>query len=198
MTHVSGATPQFLFFTAANVVTMARLVTGLAAFWWWEHDATLTYIILFAAAASDGLDGLLARWLKQTSAIGIVLDPIADKLFVLPILWLVGVTQQDPLLLVLAFVTTLYDLNNTYARRYEIEAAFLGIELDGKGDDAIKLDRPVSVLSKGKTALQFVLIFTLIPTVPALAPLSVMMMVTCLVLTVACYIEQELKARKLR
>jgi cardiolipin synthase len=36
--------------------------------------------ILFAAAVSDLLDGLLARRLNQKSALGAYLDPIADKL----------------------------------------------------------------------------------------------------------------------
>jgi len=36
--------------------------------------------ILLAAGASDGLDGLLARRLKQRTAVGAYLDPIADKL----------------------------------------------------------------------------------------------------------------------
>ncbi|MDR3736853.1 MAG: CDP-alcohol phosphatidyltransferase family protein [Acidobacteriaceae bacterium] len=40
-----------------------------------------TAIVLFLlAGVSDGLDGLLARWLKQQTALGLYLDPIADKL----------------------------------------------------------------------------------------------------------------------
>ncbi len=36
--------------------------------------------ILIAAAVTDGMDGLLARQLDQRSALGAYLDPIADKL----------------------------------------------------------------------------------------------------------------------
>lgn len=36
--------------------------------------------ILVAAALTDGLDGLLARRLRQKTAVGAYLDPIADKL----------------------------------------------------------------------------------------------------------------------
>ena len=32
------------------------------------------------AGVSDGLDGLLARWLEQRTTLGLYLDPIADKL----------------------------------------------------------------------------------------------------------------------
>lgn len=37
-------------------------------------------LVLFISAATDGLDGLLARSLDQKSALGAYLDPIADKL----------------------------------------------------------------------------------------------------------------------
>ena len=37
-------------------------------------------LVLFVSAATDGLDGLLARSLDQKSALGAYLDPIADKL----------------------------------------------------------------------------------------------------------------------
>ncbi len=37
-------------------------------------------VILVAAGLTDGMDGLLARWLNQKTALGAYLDPIADKL----------------------------------------------------------------------------------------------------------------------
>jgi cardiolipin synthase len=36
--------------------------------------------LFIAAGISDGLDGLLARWLRQQTLLGEYLDPIADKL----------------------------------------------------------------------------------------------------------------------
>lgn len=38
--------------------------------------------IFAAMAISDGLDGYLARRLKQTSALGLILDPLGDKLLI--------------------------------------------------------------------------------------------------------------------
>ena len=74
------------YLTLPNVVTSAR---GLAAVpialtilngWW------LTAIALvFVAGVSDGLDGLLARRTGQTSDVGRLLDPIADKLLLVTI-----------------------------------------------------------------------------------------------------------------
>lgn len=42
----------------------------------------LAVIVFSAAAATDWLDGYLARRLEQTSAFGAFLDPVADKLMV--------------------------------------------------------------------------------------------------------------------
>ena len=43
-----------------------------------EYRAALALFML--AGISDGLDGLLARWLRQHTTLGQYLDPIADKL----------------------------------------------------------------------------------------------------------------------
>ncbi|MEA3187301.1 MAG: hypothetical protein QOD99_1131 [Chthoniobacter sp.] len=43
----------------------------------WERFAAIAVFI--AAAASDGIDGYVARRFNQRSALGVVLDPIADK-----------------------------------------------------------------------------------------------------------------------
>ena len=40
----------------------------------------VAFALLWLAGVSDGLDGLLARMLKQKTTLGLYLDPIADKL----------------------------------------------------------------------------------------------------------------------
>ena len=40
----------------------------------------LAFALIMLAGLSDGLDGLIARWLKQITTLGLYLDPIADKL----------------------------------------------------------------------------------------------------------------------
>jgi cardiolipin synthase len=68
-------------FTFANQLTFLRL--GLIPFFvlavLGRHFGWALGLLL-AAAVSDFFDGLLARWLKQRSALGATLDPIADKL----------------------------------------------------------------------------------------------------------------------
>lgn len=38
------------------------------------------FLIFLLAGVTDGLDGLMARWLQQKTSLGAYLDPIADKL----------------------------------------------------------------------------------------------------------------------
>jgi cardiolipin synthase len=45
-----------------------------------DGEWRLAFALLWVAGVSDGLDGLLARMLRQRTALGEYLDPIADKL----------------------------------------------------------------------------------------------------------------------
>lgn len=45
-----------------------------------DHHWKLAFALLWVAGVSDGFDGLLARWLEQSTRVGEYLDPIADKL----------------------------------------------------------------------------------------------------------------------
>ncbi len=73
-------------FTAPNMVTLLRLALMplLVVFFFipGRWPAALSTTIFVIAALSDLLDGYLARRLKQTSALGAFLDPVADKLVV--------------------------------------------------------------------------------------------------------------------
>jgi cardiolipin synthase (CMP-forming) len=64
-----------------NIVTTLRLVLlplFLTLLVYRRPGPALAVLLL--AAFSDALDGLLARWLDQRTAIGSFLDPVADKL----------------------------------------------------------------------------------------------------------------------
>jgi cardiolipin synthase len=52
--------------------------------------------LFVAAGLSDGLDGLLARWLHQRSTIGEYLDPIADKLLLSSLFLVLSFRQIIP------------------------------------------------------------------------------------------------------
>ena len=67
--------------TTANQITILRLVfVPIFAILVIGQDYRAALLVLVAAAVSDVLDGTLARRLKQESALGMALDPIADKI----------------------------------------------------------------------------------------------------------------------
>lgn len=77
-------------FLLPNLLSAARIAAGPALAWavLTAQAPALAVAIVVAAAVSDLLDGLAARATGQVSELGAVLDPIADKIFVLTALWL--------------------------------------------------------------------------------------------------------------
>src|SRR6266403_166573 len=78
--------------TTANKITIVRILmipvfVTLAIYYGqsiqrgeplaWQRFAAI--IVFLLAAASDGLDGYVARRYNQRSSLGVILDPIADK-----------------------------------------------------------------------------------------------------------------------
>ncbi|MCS7045106.1 MAG: CDP-diacylglycerol--glycerol-3-phosphate 3-phosphatidyltransferase [Gemmataceae bacterium] len=66
-----------------NLLTGSRLVLGLVLFGLIHHQLWVACIIVFAlAAATDWLDGYLARRQNLTSTLGRNLDPLVDKVVI--------------------------------------------------------------------------------------------------------------------
>jgi len=67
--------------TPSNQITLLRLVfVPIFAILVLDRHYRAALAVLTAAALSDVLDGTVARLLKQESALGVALDPIADKI----------------------------------------------------------------------------------------------------------------------
>ena len=81
--------------TLANAFTAARLVLiPIFGYLWLRREDAWALWTFGVAAATDLIDGLLARWMNQSSRLGAILDPVADKLLVLVAL-LVGIARGD-------------------------------------------------------------------------------------------------------
>ena len=75
--------PIFLTWLRILAIPLLIAVYYVPESWLSGHGRDSIATILFcAAAATDWLDGYLARKLNQTSAFGAFLDPVADKLMV--------------------------------------------------------------------------------------------------------------------
>ena len=67
--------------TLANKISIVRIILipfFITAVAYSRFDLAL--LVFIAAVISDGLDGFIARALKQKTQLGTILDPIADKL----------------------------------------------------------------------------------------------------------------------
>jgi cardiolipin synthase len=113
MTEPDGQRQRIL--TIPNIISFTRLAGVPVFLWlvlgprsqtadWWAVG------LLFAAGASDWLDGKIARALNQQSRLGELLDPAADRLYIVATIvalairaiipwWLVGVLAVRELLL---------------------------------------------------------------------------------------------------
>ncbi|MBU8543881.1 CDP-alcohol phosphatidyltransferase family protein [Roseomonas sp. ROY-5-3] len=67
-------------FTLPNAITFARLCAVPGAIWLMlQHRLDIAFWVFVAAGISDGLDGWLARVRNSRSALGALMDPVADK-----------------------------------------------------------------------------------------------------------------------
>lgn len=69
------------FLTLSNLLSLARIPLGVSFVA--ITDPELMAMVVVAAAATDMLDGFIARVSGTMSHIGLLLDPLCDKLFVL-------------------------------------------------------------------------------------------------------------------
>jgi cardiolipin synthase len=80
-----------------NVLTTARLVLAPVFLWLYlKGDEDGALIAFTVAAATDALDGLAARMLRQQTVLGAYLDAAADKLLVACALVALSVKGQVP------------------------------------------------------------------------------------------------------
>lgn len=130
----------------ANLITLSRiaLIVPFAALFFaatpWAMKAAFALFAL--AAASDFLDGWIARARKETSALGAAIDPLADKLLVAAAILLLvrnGVIRDAEI--VAALVIILREILVSGLR-----------EAIGRRGEAL----PVTRLAKWKTAAQLV------------------------------------------
>jgi cardiolipin synthase len=92
---VADDTTRDRVWTLPNLLSFLRLA-GVGLFLWLvlgpEADGWALFV-LAVAGVTDFLDGYLARRLGQTSRLGQVLDPVADRLYILAVV--VGLALRD-------------------------------------------------------------------------------------------------------
>jgi cardiolipin synthase len=83
--------------TAPNQLTLLRMMfLPFIVIKLVEGHYSLALILFVLAGLSDGLDGLLARTLKQQTMLGQYLDPIADKLLLSTMFLVLSILHKIP------------------------------------------------------------------------------------------------------
>lgn len=88
-----------------NLLTILRLILIPIFIYTYFSDATNNHLLAFsvylAASFTDFLDGFIARKYSVVSKLGSVLDPLADKLMLLAVLFVFYLDNKIPLLILL-------------------------------------------------------------------------------------------------
>jgi CDP-diacylglycerol--glycerol-3-phosphate 3-phosphatidyltransferase len=118
----------------ANLITIGRILFAPIFVWLIVMDPSgpwrwLALILFIAATALDGLDGYLARSRNLGTPLGVLLDPIADKLLIGSGLVVLSVIGELPwwvtvVILVREFGITVYRM--VIVRREVLGASWLG------------------------------------------------------------------------
>ena len=147
--------------TLPNILTLLRIALipiFIAIFylpWEWRYVASAS--IFGVAAATDWLDGYLARKLNQFTPFGAFLDPVADKLIVAAAL----------VLLLQAHATVIFALPSLVIISREIVISALREWMAELGK---RTSVAVSYIGKVKTALQMIAITVLLAVDPVAYP----------------------------
>lgn len=124
--------------TIPNILTVIRVllipvfVVVYYLDWKWAHQAAA--FIFWFAAITDWFDGYLARKLKQSTAFGAFLDPVADKLIVSAALLMIAETYATPWITIPAvlllsrevFVSALREWMAEHGKRDSVKVSFVG------------------------------------------------------------------------
>ena len=139
--------------TLPNLLTLSRILGVpllVACLWWpgWPAGYAMGFALYAVIAATDYLDGYLARAQGTVSKLGVFLDPIADKIMVAAvILMLVATRDIGGWHLIAAMIILIREIMVSGLRE------FLG---------GLRVSLPVSQLAKWKTTLQLVALGALI------------------------------------
>jgi cardiolipin synthase len=92
--------------TIPNLITIMRLLlVPLVVLALLTGNVGWAFLGFVVAGISDGIDGLLARWLDQRTELGAYLDPTADKLLLVSVFIVLGFLGELPLWLVIGVVS---------------------------------------------------------------------------------------------
>jgi len=94
------------FLKIPNLLSLYRLFLGLIfpILWIKEINTKILLFLIGTAVLSDTFDGNIARIFKQKTDLGKILDPLADKVFINMLFFLLYLNKNIPLTLLLIII----------------------------------------------------------------------------------------------
>ena len=141
-----------------NFLTLARIAfipVFALVYIFTEHYHWLAALLFATAAATDWLDGYLARRLEQTTPFGAFLDPVADKLIVVTALVLLVGAHESLWLTIPGVIIVGREIVISALREWMAEINRRGLVV-------------VSWMARAKTTMQMVAIIILLANPPAM------------------------------
>lgn len=144
-----------MFHNLANKLTLARIliIPAIVVLFYlpfsWSH--IIAAYLFIAGCITDWLDGFIARKWKQTSDLGILLDPIADKLIIAVCLILLIDKYNHILIIIAAMIIISREIAVAGLREWLL-----------KTQSAQKISLAVSFSGKLKTVLQMIAVAILL------------------------------------
>ena len=112
------------YFTAANIISMARIVLTIPAVWLFATDRWVWgLIILGICVVSDWLDGFVARKTHEVSDFGKFIDPVADKVVAAGMIVLMIIRMDFPLWFLIVLTVrdaSIYITKRIFYNKYKI------------------------------------------------------------------------------
>jgi len=138
-----------LFKYIPNILSIFRLILVLPFSYFFFHGEFKTaFYIFIVAALTDGLDGWIARSFNFQTQLGLLIDPLADKILIVTCFILLGYHQVLPAWLVILVLCRDFSI---------MMGAFVSMYIIQK-----KHPLSPSIISKLNTLLQMLLIVTAI------------------------------------
>ncbi len=124
-----------------NIITIIRILSIAPICWLlWKESYSLALVLLVIAGLSDALDGYLARRYGWLTRLGAILDPIADKLFVMGVLvvfgakgalpwWLIGLIIGRDIIIVIGAILYRWVTHNLEMRPLFVSKINTGLQI---------------------------------------------------------------------
>lgn len=116
-----------------NHLTFLRIVIGIflifSLFVYQKDNPTLIIPLFFVGMLTDLLDGSIARGYNKITKIGTILDPIADRILIIPIAFYSLIQGHQWLLLILLLLEIINSLLSVYG---QLKGTFIQSNIYGK------------------------------------------------------------------